>query len=169
MGHPDSVDDAISEIFSLSLARRKDMDTLWVHPLVHSWSRERLDQAEKARKALHAISLVAAAVSVDRSARRKVENWVKERSLLPHIQRCVPRICRNWSAGNIDIGASQRDDFKTLAKILPYHASTLWLMNFTDGYFLKKRSLWARTTQIRSPLSIIWQICSGDKESTMRH
>ena len=122
MSHPDSVDDAIKEIFSLSLAKRKDLDTIWVHPLVHSWSRERLDQGEKERKAFHAISLVATAVSVDRGTFRKLENWVKELVLLPHIQRCFYHICRDLSAGNINIGASQRDNIKPLAEMLSYHA-----------------------------------------------
>ena len=118
--HTDSVDDVIGEIFSLSLAKRKDLDTIWVHPLVHSWSRERLDQGNKSRKAFHAISLVAASVSFCHGA-RKVENWVKERMFLPHIQKCFHHICGDRSIGDIETGASQRSDVKTLADILRYH------------------------------------------------
>ena len=117
--HTDSVDDAIGEIFSLSLAKRKDLDTIWVHPLVHSWSRERLDQGNKTRKALHAISLVVASVSFHRGS-RKAENWVKERMFMPHIQKCFHHICRDGSFGNIEAGASRRSDVKTLADILDY-------------------------------------------------
>ena len=94
--HTDSVDDAIREIFALSLAKRKDDDTIWVHPLVHSWSRERLDQSNKRRKAFRAISLVAASVSVSNGG-RKEENWVKERVFLPHIRKSVHYICHDES------------------------------------------------------------------------
>ena len=102
------------------MAKRKDFDTIWVHPLVHSWSRERLDESKRRRKALHAISLVAAFVSYDPGARR-VENWVKERTFLPHIQKSAHHICRDGSLGDIETGASQRSGFRTLVHMLNYH------------------------------------------------
>ena len=135
----DSVDDAIREIFSLSLAKRKDLDTIWVHPLVHSWSRERLDQSSKRRKAFHAISLVAASVAFRHDARR-AENWVRERMIMPHIQKCFHHICRDGSFGNIETGASQRSDVKTLADILNYNSEAAsagelfqWILTLEEG------------------------------------
>ena len=137
--HIDSVDDAIREIFSLSLAKRKDLDTIWVHPLVHSWSRERLDQSSKRRKAFHAISLVAASVSFRHDA-RKAENWVRERMIMPHIQKCFHHICRDGSFEKIETGASQRNDVKTLADILSYNRETAsagelyqWILTLEEG------------------------------------
>ena len=120
MNNTDSVDDAIAEIFSLSLAKRKDSKTIWIHPLVHSWSRERLDQSTKRRKAFHAISLVTASVRVDHDS-RKVENWAMERMFMPHIQKGFQHICRNGSIGDIETGSSQRSDVGILADILDYH------------------------------------------------
>ena len=135
----DSVDDAIREIFSLSLAKRKDFDTIWVHPLVHSWSRERLDQSSKRRKAFHAISLVTASVAFRHGA-RKAENWIRERMIMPHIQKCFHHICRDGSFGNIETGASQRNDVKTLADILSYNSETAsagelyqWILTLEEG------------------------------------
>ena len=120
MNHADSVDDAIAEIFSLSLAKRKDFNTIWIHPLVHSWSRERLDQITRRRKAFHAISLVAASVRVDYDS-RKVENRVMERMFMPHIQKGFQHICRNGSIGDVEAGASRRSDVRILAGILNHH------------------------------------------------
>ena len=137
--YTDSVDDAIGEIFSLSLAKRKDLDTIWVHPLVHSWSRERLDQCSKTRKAFHAISLVAASLSFTHGA-RKAENWVRERMFMPHIQKCFHHICRDGSVGNTETGASQRSDIKTLADILEYSGESTtagelyqWILTLGEG------------------------------------
>ena len=104
--HTDSVDEAIKEIFSLSLAKRKDFSNIWVHPLAHSWSRERLDRSQKRRKVFHAISLVTALLAFDHRT-RKVENWVKERMLMPHIQKCCHHVCRDGSVGNIETDASR--------------------------------------------------------------
>jgi hypothetical protein len=60
----DSVDDAIEEIFSLSLAKRKNSsDGFWIHSMVHKWSQERLDKVEKGAKASNAVSLTSVAIS----------------------------------------------------------------------------------------------------------
>ena len=38
----------------------------------------------------------------------------------------------------------------------------------TGEHSPERRSPWAKTTQIRSPLSLLWQVCSRGRESTTR-
>ncbi|CCX33417.1 Similar to Nephrocystin-3; acc. no. Q6AZT7 [Pyronema omphalodes CBS 100304] len=89
----DSVEDAIKEICSLSLAKRKSSTAgIWIHPLVHAWSRERLSPREQEKNAAIAISLIAAAIERDED-NRTPDNWAREESLMPHIQLCVENVC----------------------------------------------------------------------------
>lgn len=61
----DLVDNAIQEIFSLSLAKRKNTsDTFWIHSMVHRWSHERLDKVKKEGNAVVLVSLTAAELSL---------------------------------------------------------------------------------------------------------
>lgn len=86
------VEDAIQEIFALSLAKRKRIDdSFWIHSMVHTWSLERLDKSKRGENTMVAVLLTSAALSVDNDS----ESLDLASRLLPLVQLCTNHICRD--------------------------------------------------------------------------
>lgn len=91
------MDDAVEEIFSLWLAKRKTRsDSFRIHFMVHKWSHERLpvDKAERRAKPTTAVS-VTSAVVVFADDRQERHNISLERRLMPHIKACSHHVWRD--------------------------------------------------------------------------
>ncbi|KAL7276129.1 hypothetical protein RUND412_000892 [Rhizina undulata] len=55
------LDNAIRSLFAFSLAKRKYLNSFWIHPLVHAWARERNDITKQLQHAENALTLVSSA------------------------------------------------------------------------------------------------------------
>jgi tetratricopeptide (TPR) repeat protein len=85
--------DSLAELFSFSLAKRKaSQDAFWIHPVVHSWARERLDTHLNQKKAEEAIILFGGIVKG--TDEKQPNHWAFERRIWPHIES----IQRSWGA-----------------------------------------------------------------------
>ncbi|KAF8458523.1 P-loop containing nucleoside triphosphate hydrolase protein [Kalaharituber pfeilii] len=83
-----SLEDSIQILLSYSMAKRKDRgDSFNIHPLVHIWAQWKLEMEpeRRSKKVTEALHTVASAIFIPASRRRKVEDWVFERRILPHI------------------------------------------------------------------------------------
>ncbi|KAF8475539.1 P-loop containing nucleoside triphosphate hydrolase protein, partial [Kalaharituber pfeilii] len=82
-----SLEDSIQILFSYSMAKRKNRGdhSLNIHPVVHMWAQWKLEMEPESynKKAIEAFYIVASAIVT--GGRRKVEDWVFERQILPHI------------------------------------------------------------------------------------
>ncbi|KAF8241266.1 hypothetical protein K440DRAFT_633246, partial [Wilcoxina mikolae CBS 423.85] len=76
--------DALEQIFTLSLAKRKASDdSFWIHPVVHVWARERLDSHAKQTKIGEAVILCG---QLYQDTTEKLSSqWVFERRIWSHI------------------------------------------------------------------------------------
>ncbi|KAL7267903.1 hypothetical protein RUND412_009495 [Rhizina undulata] len=92
----DALDDAIESLFNLSLAKRKhSSDSFWIHPLVHTWTRERNDSTIRRQYAEESITLITSAIV--RNTGRTFENWIFERRILSHLNVCQNNISEYFS------------------------------------------------------------------------
>ncbi|KAF8455068.1 P-loop containing nucleoside triphosphate hydrolase protein [Kalaharituber pfeilii] len=81
-----SLGDSIQILFSYSMAKRKERgDSFNIHPLVHMWAQWKLEMEPErySKKASEAFLMVASTISMDEA--RKVEEWIFQRRILPHI------------------------------------------------------------------------------------
>ncbi|KAJ5175660.1 uncharacterized protein N7482_001537 [Penicillium canariense] len=81
---------AVGNIISVSLAKRGPLSgSIYLHPLVHTWGRERLSPERRARKLIHALIVVGQALEhVSRQAMTK-EIWEFRQQILPHADSCI--------------------------------------------------------------------------------
>ncbi|KAI5842039.1 hypothetical protein BZA05DRAFT_380199 [Tricharina praecox] len=93
----DAFDNAIEDLLAFSLVKRRatsfaKSDSFWIHPLVHQWARDRVDDSTKQRtSASEAIFLITAAVITD-PTKRDTEYWGFERRISNHIELCAQNI-----------------------------------------------------------------------------
>ncbi|KAF8473532.1 P-loop containing nucleoside triphosphate hydrolase protein [Kalaharituber pfeilii] len=81
-----SLGNSIQMLFSYSMAKRKERgDSFNIHPLVHMWAQWKLEMEPErySKNASEAFLMVASTISTDKA--RKVEEWVFQRRILPHI------------------------------------------------------------------------------------
>ncbi|KAF8455044.1 hypothetical protein BDZ91DRAFT_746932 [Kalaharituber pfeilii] len=81
-----SLGDSIQTLLSYSMAKRKSRgDSFNIHPLVHMWAQWKLEMEPErySNKASEALLMVASAIATN--SERKVEEWVFELRILPHI------------------------------------------------------------------------------------
>ncbi|KAF8455069.1 P-loop containing nucleoside triphosphate hydrolase protein [Kalaharituber pfeilii] len=98
-----SLGDSIEILLSYSMAKRKNRgDSFNIHPVVHMWAQWKLEmEPERHRnKVSEAFLMVTSAIT--RNRRRKVEEWVFERRILPHIL-AVERHMKSMEIGNEQI------------------------------------------------------------------
>lgn len=84
-----SLGDSIHTLLSYSLAKRTSTsrsDSFNIHPLVHEWTRRRLETEPETRDRVttKAFSIVSTAINIPED-QRKAQDWVFERRILPHI------------------------------------------------------------------------------------
>jgi tetratricopeptide (TPR) repeat protein len=81
---------AIRRILSVSLAKRgPSPGSLYLHPLVHSWSRDRLKPEERCQKQLQAVVVLGQALfSISRVA-QITEAWSLKQRILLHADVCI--------------------------------------------------------------------------------
>ncbi|KAL7276091.1 hypothetical protein RUND412_000939 [Rhizina undulata] len=86
------LNDAIGNLFAFSLIQRKDSsDSLWMHPLVHSWTYERASSTLQRQYAEDAMTLVASAINNDQYT-RTFDDWIFERRILSHLNVCQEHV-----------------------------------------------------------------------------
>ncbi|KAL7269366.1 hypothetical protein RUND412_007970 [Rhizina undulata] len=95
---------AIENRFIFSLARGKGSgDSFWIHPLVHTWTRQRTNPTERRQNAEIAISLVASTI-VTESHERSPADWIFERRILSHLHVCQERIAKYFNGSDATLG-----------------------------------------------------------------
>jgi Tetratricopeptide repeat len=77
---------AVSTLSSYSLVNRDKNHLISIHPLVHSWARDRLCQLEQQR--MWTFTATTIAISIDPIY--SIENYHFRRALVPHIDSCIP-------------------------------------------------------------------------------
>lgn len=81
---------SVGKILSVSLARRGPLPgSLYLHPLVHAWSRDRLNADEQFRKQLHALIVIGQALFYISTLPQTVETWHLKQRLLIHADACL--------------------------------------------------------------------------------
>ena len=70
-------------LFSYSMAKRKQDDSFYIHPLIHLWARDRegIDSQKSEAKRREAFLLIASNLT----QRNTPEDWALERRMMPHI------------------------------------------------------------------------------------
>ncbi|KAL7270904.1 hypothetical protein RUND412_006376 [Rhizina undulata] len=86
--YEDRLEKAMGDFFTFSLVKRKDSeDSFWIHPLVHTWTRERVNSIpERRQNAENAIALVTSTI-VTNENKRSPADWIFARRILSHIHR----------------------------------------------------------------------------------
>jgi tetratricopeptide (TPR) repeat protein len=92
--------DTLAKLFSFSLIARKRINKYFsIHPLVHSWARERLDQPTKGEMARTALRMVCASLKsweIWTTGIREPQDWQYERLVATHLTT-VLRLCEKES------------------------------------------------------------------------
>ncbi|KAL7269776.1 hypothetical protein RUND412_007546 [Rhizina undulata] len=87
-----NLDDAIENLFTFSLAKRKESrDSFWIHPLVHVWARERNDNKEQRQIAEDTLALVATSI-FNEDHKSSHDHWVFQRRISSHLSVCEKHI-----------------------------------------------------------------------------
>ena len=70
-------------LFSYSMAKRKETDSFYIHPLVHIWARDRggMDSQKSESKRREALLLIASKLT----QRKSPEDWALESRMMPHM------------------------------------------------------------------------------------
>ena len=78
-----SFSESIGVLFSYSMAKRKQDDSFYIHPLIHIWARDRegIDSQKSEAKRREAFLLIASNLT----QRETPEGWALERRMMPHI------------------------------------------------------------------------------------
>ncbi|KAN0104171.1 hypothetical protein V8E51_009916 [Hyaloscypha variabilis] len=81
-----NVDTHVAILYSYSFVKRGSSDSIMIHPLVHTWARERLDVEAKTRECEAAFRMIVNAARIpEDNHSRMTEQWALERRLLLHI------------------------------------------------------------------------------------
>ncbi|KAL7269992.1 hypothetical protein RUND412_007314, partial [Rhizina undulata] len=99
----DRFDNAKGRLFTFSLVKRNNsIDSFWIHPLIHTWARERIDGTAQRQNAEIAITLVAAAIGSD-DEKRSSNDSIFERRILNHLNACRAHFAEYFSGSEITI------------------------------------------------------------------
>lgn len=94
-----SFDDVLIELASFSLIQRSALTTFSIHPLVHSWSRDRLSQ--EGRDSSHRLALAILSLSI--APGEHASDFAHRRLLLPHMDAALPT-----PLSLMDVGIAER-------------------------------------------------------------
>ncbi|KAL7272721.1 hypothetical protein RUND412_004453 [Rhizina undulata] len=95
---------AMEDLFTFSLAKRKGSgDSFWVHPLVHTWTRQRINPTERRQNAEKAITLVASTIVLENHERSPAD-WLFARRILSHLHVCQEHISEYFSGSDATPG-----------------------------------------------------------------
>ena len=97
------VGNALARIFSVSLAKRNTPDgSVYMHPLVHSWGRERLGTGDRQQKLIQVVLIIGQALEAayTRPMTKDVQQFISR--VVPHADHCISLINKE--------GQSVRDD-----------------------------------------------------------
>ncbi|KAL7269771.1 hypothetical protein RUND412_007547 [Rhizina undulata] len=99
MKDENKLDEAIGSLFAFSLAKRKGSgDSFWIHPLMHSWVRDRNNYLTQRKIAEDTISLLGASIEKNKHKRR-TDDWIFERRISIHLEG-LERI--PWFSSDLD-------------------------------------------------------------------
>lgn len=92
----------MGKIFSVSLAKRNSRDgSVYIHPLVHAWGRERLGPAARRQKLVEAVVIVGSALdrvyNVDRATDKNARDLLLR--VLPHAEHCIELLGQEGAKG----------------------------------------------------------------------
>lgn len=92
---------AFSSLTKLCMIKRMLKEDVYdIHPVVHLWARERLDEKAQSLYAKDALFMVARALH-HLDGLGKSASWIQQRRLLPHIQTCWQHVQRFLSNGTL--------------------------------------------------------------------
>ncbi|KAL7274926.1 hypothetical protein RUND412_002148 [Rhizina undulata] len=94
--------DAILELLKFSLAKRTENDCIWIHPLAHTWARERNNITLQERDVEDIMRLIEFAIRDSDDS----DKWLFERSILSHKKVCQGHIAKYFSGSDGDKAAS---------------------------------------------------------------
>ncbi|KAH0557138.1 hypothetical protein GP486_005072 [Trichoglossum hirsutum] len=81
---------AFGKIVAVSLAKRGPLPgSLYLHPLVHAWGRDRLAPQERHRKLIHALIVIGNALEAIAKLPPTTENWILKHRVLVHADACI--------------------------------------------------------------------------------
>jgi tetratricopeptide (TPR) repeat protein len=81
---------AFGKIVSVSLAKRGPLPgSLYLHPLVHAWGRDRLTPQKRHRKLIHALVVIGNALEAIAKLPSTTENWILKHRVLAHADACI--------------------------------------------------------------------------------
>ncbi|KAL7272577.1 hypothetical protein RUND412_004599 [Rhizina undulata] len=120
MEEEDRFDDTVGELFTFSLAKRRDfsdVDSFCIHPLMQTWAREQIDSILRLQNIEDAIILVGSATGADNSDEMSSDNWIFKRRILSHLRVCQDNISKyfdgldneNVSSASMKIGLAYDD------------------------------------------------------------
>jgi hypothetical protein len=80
---------------------------VWIHPVVHAWTRQHLTMSEKQQQTEHALRVVAKFISWMLEETNSEKKLVFARDILPDVEACVTNVidhlqdrselnCKNW-------------------------------------------------------------------------
>lgn len=110
---------ALKVLSSFSLIERDNDDLIHIHPLMHAWTRDRLNELHKEKVWTRTVSTVALSIpSIVENP-----NYQYRRSLVPHVDACLS----GWNDGVLNLFDIGEDGPKMAAKFaLVYRAMGRW-------------------------------------------
>jgi tetratricopeptide (TPR) repeat protein len=80
------IDEALANLFRFSLAKRKNnLESFWIHPLVHVWARERLQKQKANKMSEIAVHLVTNLLYFETDAERTSKHELQQTEYLSHV------------------------------------------------------------------------------------
>ncbi|KAL7266068.1 hypothetical protein RUND412_011400, partial [Rhizina undulata] len=96
----DRLETAIEDLYAFSFAKRRhSIDSFWIHPLVHTWARERNDSTVQQKNAETAIALVASSIATD-GINKTSADWLFKQHILSHLKVCEAHISEYFSCSD---------------------------------------------------------------------
>ncbi|KAL7275526.1 hypothetical protein RUND412_001529 [Rhizina undulata] len=94
MEDEDRLYNAMESLFTLSFAKRKKPDSFWIHPLVHTWTRGRIDGTAMRPNIKSTPFLVGAAIDMD-ADKTSLDARKFQRRILNHMNVCQRNISKD--------------------------------------------------------------------------
>jgi tetratricopeptide (TPR) repeat protein len=83
----------IELLLSYSLVKREGgKNRVWIHPVVHEWTRQHLTTSEKQRQTEHALNIVFKSIDQHSKLENSEKKLVFGRNILPDIEACVKNV-----------------------------------------------------------------------------
>ena len=83
----------IELLLSYSLVKREGgQNRVWIHPVVHEWTRQHLTTSEKQRQTEHALNIIFKSIDQHSKEGNSEKKLVYARNILPDIECCVKNL-----------------------------------------------------------------------------